>query len=1080
MDKALDIKSSTWVSASAGSGKTTILVNRLLMLLINNVDVSKILCITYTRTAAAEMKDRIYKILSQWAIMNDDNLRSDIKNRLNIDNYKNLDGVRVLFAKVIDNIDNLKILTIHSFCQQIIARFPIEAGIYPNFELIDDYQSKELIREAFDTVLMDASIYSYLKKIMLETDNNNFIYKINDIISKRRYIDDSINYEEKLKDILELEYTDENEIFNIFFENCDFSDVIKLKEFIDSKGTDKSKETYSIIPHFLSEKKAFLGDYISIFVTDKFNMRKPLKVVEDDSFMFEVYNTEFFRCINYVLNLEKIKIYTLSEAIIKISLKVLSKYKEIKNLKGVLDFDDLLILTYKLLEDTEYSAWVSYKLDSGIEHLLLDEAQDTSFLQWKIIEKLTEDFFVGDTKSEKDRTIFVVGDEKQSIFKFQGANPEMFEEEYYYYKNLITNAHKNFHKIRLDYSYRSLKEILVFIDTVFKDSEYAKKISKLEDKIEHKNIRDGVGYVELWPLIEYIDEEDEEKNLNELVFENSNESKQYILLSKYIVQKIKSLIGHTIVTRNGSQRKAKYDDIMILSRKRNKQFLSILISELNKNKIPNSGQDRIDLFDNIIIKDIISLLTFLVFNNDDLSLANIIKSPILSLTEDDLFNLCVYKNENNVTLFDALKLKFEEKYNFLSNLIAMTNEASIYDIVFYTICNCKKNILDRFGNEANLIIEKFYDFILNFEKNYSTSLVSFISFVINNKNDIKKDIDVNDDDCVKIMTVHASKGLQSPIVFLCEASVSDGGAADKNLWFNETPIYNKKSLATDEIKDFLERDSYAEYCRLLYVALTRAENELYICGVVKNKKQDKNMLSWYNLAKNALVNLNGKVCPFDFDETLEKIVYGELEGLDIFFQTSMEDRSFNLIELKEYVDTKANNKNIIAPSQFYNHIDKDAAFAAASESILIGKAVHKLLEILPNVNNKNKVADVYLNNMFAAIKNKEFVKNQVLSLMDKFSEFFSNKSRAEVPIIGEVDDFIVSGRIDRLIEYDDKVVVLDYKNTKKHYKTMNDLPQAYIKQLDLYKKLLEKIYINKKVICYILITSYGELIEISN
>ena len=603
--KALDINSSVWVSASAGSGKTTILVNRLLVLLLNNVDISKVLCITYTKTAASEMKDRIYKILSQWAIMTDEELENDIKTRLNITNKVLLKEARILFAKIIDNIDNLKIFTIHSFCQQIISRFPLEAGIYPNFELIDEYKVKSLIDEAIDITINNDALYEDFKEVILINTDDDFKKRIGNIVSKRKSVYDDIDYSYELKKILDFNYSNKEEIIDDFLSGYNYNNFLRVKDHINKVSFPDSYLSDVLI-------KEDIEKYTTVFLTQKNEIRKPKKSMDAESLI--IFNNEAERCLKYISNIDKAKIYELSLSIINIALDVIKQYKILKDKSGFLDFDDLLIITYKLLENTEYSAWVNYKLDSGIDHILVDEAQDTSFLQWKIVEKLTEDFFSGDTKNENDRTIFVVGDEKQSIFKFQGASPEMFEREYYDYKNRIDSVRKSFYKINLESSYRSLNEILKFVDTVFKDEEYSKKISKLESKIEHKVIRDGVGYIELWPLIQK--KEIKEENNEDLDFESVNETEHYFLLSKYIVEKIKYLVNSNrcINTKNGI-RKIKYGDIMILSRKRNKQLISILISELNKNNIPNSGSDRINLFDNLLISSNILSVIILIFES---------------------------------------------------------------------------------------------------------------------------------------------------------------------------------------------------------------------------------------------------------------------------------------------------------------------------------------------------------------------------------------------------------------------------------------------------------------------------------
>ncbi len=1124
---ALNISNSIWVAASAGSGKTTILVDRLLSLFINNIDISKVICITFTKTAAHEMKERIYNKLAKWTIMDDNTLKGEIKRVVGLNNNdivpeNFLKQAKTLFARLVDNIDDLKIFTIHSFCQQIISRFPIEAGILPNFEVIEGYKVNELVQQAieetFENITKDNEIYSYIKNLILDNSEDDFYKLINYLIEKRKIFEyiKEYDYENDLRSLFKIYFKNKDEILNNFL-NYDFGSIQELAEAVieGKKFTDLQKKSFEPIETFIKNKnntenkEELILEYVSVFLTKEFEIKKTneniVKKLNDD-FLKNVLLEEQERCYELMQNLDNFKFFELSLSAIKVSLKIIDNYKKLKEKNSYLDFDDLITITLKLLQNTEYSAWVNFKLDNGIEHVLVDEAQDTSDLQWEIIRSITGDFFSGETKNENERTLFVVGDEKQSIYSFQDADPDIFNEKYEFYKELIEESRKIFCKVNLQCSFRSLNTILKFVDAVFQDKIYSQKISKQDDKIIHNNIRTGLGLVELWPQLSVKSEKHDSWDLN---FDNTIEIKNLELLASKIVEKIGDLLNNNraIIDRNGEKRKIKYSDIMILVKTRNKILLSYLIRQLNRKNIPNSGYDRLNLFENIIVQDFIAFFKFILFQNDDLSLANLIKSPFLNLKEEDLYKLCKEKEENKVNLFEILKnnQKYKEQYDFLIDIIEKSKTLSIYDLCFYILenHNIRLKIIERFDKNINSILNNFLDFIKNYEKdNTTTTLLSFLYFLENNKNEIKKDLD-NGEDQVKIMTIHSSKGMQAPIVFVADCNTGIAENQDKLFFYDEygykLPIY-KKGYKSDLIKEIKDNNGYkihAEYFRLFYVAITRAENELYLCssGTEKNEKKEEKKNTWYDISKNAMLYLGAEEKPFDFDGSKNKFVYGGENYITAKNAINNKNENLkndaikqNLKEILEYKIEENSTEKVITPSQFYSHTDKDDLYTKLNLKIIIGNAIHKLLEILPNivVKEKEKIADICLENSFYNLKKieKDKIKTKVLDILEneKFKKFFLNNSKSEVEIVGKVEDggkeIMVSGKIDRLVEYEDKILILDYKNTSKHYRTVNELPKNYIKQLELYKKLVEKIYVGKIVECYILVTSFCELIRI--
>ena len=1098
MRPEFDINSSVWVSASAGSGKTTILIRRLLNMILNDVDISKIICITYTKTAAGEMKERIYDALNRWTKIDENLLKNEIESLSNTKaNKEKIKKARTLFAKTIDNIDNLKIFTIHSFCQQILCKFPIEAGISPNFEILDEYQSNELISKAIDETLHNAksnfNIYESIRLLIKEKNENDFYDFINYLISKRKDLElIKNNYNDYLKDLFKIDFNDDYCLLMDFLSynfdyllkvcnnnSCKNSNIEKIKNYIIKINESKKEND-------INKLWSLVDDYVHIFLTKKNEKRS--------NFSNDL-SLEQERCFDFQKKLLNFKCYKLTISSIKISFDIIDNYKILKNQKGVLDFDDLIIKTKQLLENTEYSDWIKYKLDNGIEHILVDEAQDTSILQWEIIKYLTSDFFTGINNHENPRSIFVVGDEKQSIYGFQDANPEMFGKMYNFYKEIINNSRNIFAKIDLNKSFRSLDVVLNFIDNVF--SGYEDKISNIDKNIKHNNTRNGVGLVELWPLID-VKQNKKEKTWS-INFDSDEETKKQELLAKYIADKIENLLtsNRAIVGKNGEKRKIKYEDIMVLVKNRNKIFLSYLIKNLNKKGIPNSGLDKLSMFDGIVIKDILSLFTFILFQNDDLSLANIVKSPILSMKEEDLYKLCRYKIENNISLFSSLKYNYHDKYEFLSLIIEKSKKSSIYDLCCYilNICKIKENIISRYGNESYDIINKFLDFVYNYEINNDASLLPFLNFVENNINEVKKDLETSNQ--VRIMTIHASKGLQSPIVFIIDANSGVDSKQDKILWYKyknyiNIPCYkiNNGSEIIEKIKNYGSNCAYNEYLRLFYVALTRAENEIYICGL-EHHNNAKDNKSWYKIAEATMKRINCRSMNFDFNNSLEKLVYGDYNYLDmpqyeecdkikVDFESQKIELLLKNIGVHDYSKYK---QKIISPSQYYNYVDKDKIIGNNIHSVEKGKIIHKLLEILPRIelSNRQNIFDMYTNNTDIFTRKEIHEICQIVTgILNNINlkPFFSENSNSEVNIVGEIDGDIVSGRIDRIVELDDKILVLDYKNTVKDYKNEIELPKEYIKQMEIYKKLVEKTNKNKLVECYILTTTYGRLIRV--
>lgn len=1136
--KASDPEYSIWTSASAGSGKTTVLVKRLLRMLLKNIEPSKILCITFTNTGAVEMKNRINSKLSEWTIMNDAELKEEI---IKLDGKDNLETklkiARTLFAKIIDNSNDFKILTIHSFCQQIIKKFPLEAEIIPNFQILDEITSAELLIQSEKELLktQNEDIKKSIQYIFTLINEDQFIKLLKQAINQKNnllYIEnkfytvqgviDEIKKIFNIKEYLKIEDIEEN-----FYKNTDFSKINQyVINYINSNGKNFDKQFIEKIQKYKNDKKYF-NEYISCFLTNTNELRKKLlsKDIKEkfpelnDFILLEAERS--FKISEYINNLHN---FQFTSSFLNIIYYIFKVYTFLKKQKGYLDYNDLIFETSKLLNDKRYKNlngennflnWINYKLDEGVDHILIDEAQDTSPIQWDIVRSITEEFFSGYGQKENlNRTIFVVGDEKQSIFSFQGAEPDIFNITLHDYERKIEECKKKFDNIYLNTSFRSLKAILNTVDNVFADPFRRKSITKLVDSIQHKFVRkEGYGKVEIWPLIEnktIIEDIDESKDKKQAKNQTNEWEINYLgkielsnkqQLAETIANEVSDWFKNEKMIcdrKTKCSRKLEYSDIMILVKNRDKEFINCLIRQFNKKNIPTMGNDKFNLLDSIISQDIISLLNFIIFNEDDLSLANIVKSPFLNLKEEDLYILCEYKNENNCSLWQAIKNnnKYCKEKTFLEDVIKKSNTSSIYELLLYIfeIKNIKRSIKRRFPYIADEIIKEFLNLANNYEKSHNnTTILNFISFLETTDLEIKRDIEQSTNE-IKILTIHSSKGLESPIIILPDTNhpTNTINKIDEILQYKEKgndyylPIlHEKKTELLEKIKNNMKEKTEEEYLRLLYVAMTRAENELYICDYKKRNGLQEN--SWYGILLDTIEkDKNKKIKTNKYIDGDIFYIGDDNEYCNIANECSNNDKNEikNNIQddkINEIISTFSKQKKekneikIINPSLYYqeNIIKKPTI---NNKNIENGKLVHKLLEILPNINKTewNSIIDIYLKNS----ENSTEIKKITLNVLnnEKFSFLFAKNSKAEVSIFGKVEKDIISGQIDRISIIDDTVNIVDYKNTND---LPNKIPEKYRIQLNLYKKLLEKIYKDKKINCYILWTSFGKIEYVS-
>jgi ATP-dependent helicase/nuclease subunit A len=1048
-------KNSSWVFASAGSGKTKILTDRVLRLLLSDILPSKILCLTFTKAAAREMEKRINDTLSSWIICSDEDLKNKLE-QLNgkVPSSQDITKARILFIKILDCDSKIKVQTIHSFCQSLIKIFPFEAKVKPNFELLDENGEKLLLKEAQQLMRKMAEQNIEVRNLITEVSAKLHDESLADLISnllskkeklvflKEEFFGSSGIIDEIFKKFDVSKNDDEQKIFADFLAKIDQKEVSNFATILTENGLKTNLDLAAKIKSFLSQPTLQnFPIYKSVFLTKENTQRKiPGKIPAD---ILSIATEQCELILQFSDRINSLKIAHDSALILKFCDVILQNYSNLKKEKALLDYNDLIIETSHLLSNPQHRDFVKMKMDSGFDHILIDESQDTNHRQWEIIKALSEDFFSGLSASEKERSVFVVGDEKQSIFSFQGADINLGREVFSHFKNKLGD---NLQEIALDTSFRSTAEILDAVDLVFADAGRQNATTKLGKFNQHKTVRDGSGHIEIWPQIKIEKEKSTEKNYEwQLHFLEENEKKEAALMAETIAIKIKSWINNSrqIAAKN---RAVNYGDIMILLRNRTGIFLHELIKNFHQYQIPFNSISKLKFSESLLIQDLIAAAKFTLLKDDDLNLACLLKSPFFLLSEEELLEICLRKNQNKTSLYEAItdtNLK-----NSLDEFSEKSHQLNCFEFFYFLLRtqNYYENFIAYFGQEALQILDKFLETAADFNKNFSPNLQQFLEFI--EKIDPEISLSETQNNSVKITTVHSSKGLQAPIIIMPDCSYNLRKLpSNKNgiFWIEGLPIWcSRKANENKIIADFREKrfiETSEEYLRLLYVAMTRAEDELYIGGFGNDSTYD----CWYEIIKSSLTE---KMISED-DFRKEKVALpNKLQSENQFIKSAEKP-------LKQKIEEQKTPIN---------------------KSLIKGKIIHKILEVFGKNYREEKI---WLKNLAKNIIEKEEIitaeeKNEIASLTNKFldSKLFTEIFCGEVKCEFET---VTSGnlqRIDLLIAKENEVIIIDYKSDETLPK---ETPQDYITQLQNYKKIISKLYPKKTISCAILWIKFMEL-----
>ncbi len=1144
--KAADPQNSVWVSANAGSGKTHVLSQRVIRLLLEGTDPSKILCLTYTRAAAANMSNRVFGNLSKWTMLDDEALRAEIeKLEGRAPNAEKLRRARRLFAEALETPGGLKIQTIHAFCESVLHQFPLEANIAAHFQMLDPLMEETLfatarremvtgavaadhpeLAEAFAMVLErggEAGLDALLSEIVAKRDGlRAFIDAIgHDPNYPALFEEFGFSPDDTAEGIADSIWPLRGFPADVFTEFALAAEAVDARRALDSIIPDAARafEERDSIARLKLLAKGFLKSD-----GDPYDPVKTFKKALHDRMpdLAERYSAAAAAIIATSDKLAMFRMLEGTRAALTIADWLIGRYERLKTGRGFLDFNDLITRTVRLLARQDAGPWVQYKLDKGIDHILLDEAQDTSPDQWEVVKRLAEEFFAGYTARDNvHRTVFAVGDEKQSIYSFQGAAPESFARTGHEFSQRIRGAERNFEKVTLTLSFRSTDDVLQAVDTVFSSEETRRGITLDPGPVQHNAIRAGApGYVEVWPSIG-ADVAEEPDDWTQAI---DHAHAPAVRVAENVAATIQNWIRSGEIIE-GSGKLLSAGDVIVLVRKRDR-FVHALARNLKNRGIAVAGADRLSLPGHIAVKDLMALGRFLIQPEDDLSLAAILKSPIFRLSEETLFDLA-YGRAAGVSLYTSLRRKAESSPELAEVAKRMDDWATeaAYKPVFEFYSGLlgrdgvRKAMISRLGQDAGDILDEFLSFCLAEERTGLPGLESFLATLESAGPEIKREMDQTRDE-VRIMTAHASKGLEAPVVFLV-----DGGAtpfSDQHLprlmpfeakgeelrrtkgylWRSGSDV---KNLYSQSMSDTLKERADDEYRRLLYVGMTRAEDRLIVCGY--HGKRAPNPATWHALVSKALIascKCEERAHPVAPDTIVHRFRVTPLPAVQLMAEppVAKDEQPVAAIppELLETLPPVELLPRPLSPSGASALIEETAEPVVSARSPVLdpevepgfaiarGLVLHRLLQMLPGMAEQDRrpAALRYLARAGAAWKDEE--RQALLSSVEAilgsedFAPLFAPGSRAEVAIMGSVTvkgkQRTVSGKIDRLAVTGDEVLIVDYKTNRPAPPSFEQVPLAYVTQLALYRALLGPLYPGKRVSAALLFTEIPGLIRI--
>jgi len=1131
---------SAWVEANAGTGKTKVLTDRVTRLLLDGVKPERILCLTFTKAAAAEMRNRLAHQLGRWALADEAKLDDGIAKLIDRPPQPAERVVaRRLFARVLDAPGGINILTIHAFCQALLKRFPLEAGVAPGFEILDEAEAQTILRRVQDEQMealarRDAppALAAALASVAGKVSIAEYAELMTRLLSERAWLLARIGDEAGLQRVharlaqemgCRVGDTAESLTTGACLEASFDAAALGEAARALARGGKQDKARSTTIAEWLAsrDRPAMLAGYAGVFFTAKGEILARLATkaaIAEMPGIEDVLRREAGRlaqaldCINGAALVER------TLALLRLGLDITDRYTRAKRRRAVVDYDDLIVAARRLLESAESAAWVLFKLDGGIDHVLVDEAQDTNPDQWEVIRRLTEEFFVGEGAVGRSRTIFAVGDTKQSIFGFQRADPRKLKEMREWFDDRSRIADRIFVPVGLNVSFRSTPAVLEAVDWVFGEIEAARGVAEPGDVIHLPSRKNEPGRVELWPLVAASEDK---ADTTDIEGTGAALALPHERLARLIAAHAKQLIGTERRARDGETLHAGH--FMVLVRRRN-EFVNALVRALKREGVEVAGVDRLNLGQELAIQDLLAMARFVLLPQDDLNLAALLKSPLIGLDEEQLFTLAWKRTSH---LWRALRERateapFAAACATLADWLRHADSDTPFDFFARALGpqGGRRRLLERLGREASDPIDELLARALQYQGIEGGSLQGFLRWFETGGGEIKRDLDQNRRRELRILTVHASKGLQAPIVYLPDTTrvprdserLLAGADGEARLWLPRTDDANDAARAwRSQARD----RALEEQNRLLYVAMTRAEDRLYVGGWYGARKPDRGC--WYErieaglrasaeagVQDDARARVRAVAKTFDFASLLPTDGWSG-DGYELTNEgliAEAEQRELPIDDEAPLPDwwgrtapEEPDPPTPLAPSQ---PLPDEAAAEPRAYSPRIaddprrwqrGLLLHDLLRHLPGLPAAERAAAA---RRFLAQPAHGLAPEDVEQWADEalavteapaHAALFAPGSRAEVPLIGTLQTprgtFTVSGQVDRLAVSATEVLIVDYKTNRPPPESAEGVALAYRRQLALYRALLQRIYPGRRVRAFLLWTAAPKLMEIA-
>ncbi|HWI28838.1 MAG TPA: double-strand break repair helicase AddA [Stellaceae bacterium] len=1118
--EAADVAASVWVAASAGTGKTKVLTDRVLALMLAGSAPARILCLTFTKAAAAEMANRLNQRLSRWTTEGDGALAQELAALTGaMPDDETLRRARRLFALVLDAPGGMRIETLHGFCQSLLRRFPIEADVAPHFEVMDERSAGEALADAREAVLStartggDAALQAALAEVTRHVPEQGFDTLMTGLALERaqlaRALDGGVErFSADLREALGVAPgTSEESILAAAGAPGRFDEpgLRRAAALMLESGT-RDQECGERIADWLAAppdlRAETFDDYLPAFFTQKGERRVDLmtkKLAAKAPEAAAALAAEADRLGRVVAARGAAALAAASAALVRLGGAVLDAYEQHKERRALLDYDDLVLKARDLLERPGVAPWVLFKLDGGLDHILIDEAQDTNPEQWQVVRALAEEFFVGVGARAERRTVFAVGDAKQSIYSFQRADPQAFLDMRDHFAARVKATRQSWRSVDLDISFRSTDAVLAAVDAVFARGEAQAGVALDGARIHHTPFRAGhAGLVEIWPPVE--PDATAESQPWELPLEQRRVRAPQTRLAQAIAGTLRLWLdrGERLASRD---RPVEAGDVMVLVRRRG-AFVTELVRALKQAGVAVAGVDRLLLTDQLAVQDMMALGRFLLLPEDDLTLATVLKGPLCGLDDDQLFQLA-YPRQG--TLWSELRRRvgehplFAAAAEFLGALLARADFAPPYEL-FAEVLSARggrRATLARLGDEAEDPLDEFLSLALAYERMHGPSLQGFLHWLATGETEVKRDLEQRGRNEVRVFTVHGAKGLQAPIVFLPDTLQVPRQTAPL-LWTEAgMPLWRAHAGCVAPLIDRALAEAKArreaEYRRLLYVALTRAEDRLYICGWRNRQKPAEDC--WYHLVERGLAAAP-EAEPVEIDLGTDawrgqgwRLATPQRARPD---RTEALPRAAGLAEpLPEWAlappEPEPTPPRPLAPSRpgTADPAVRSPLGVESGAGLLRGRLVHRLLQSLPTLAPGKRGAAA---RRFLALPahgldatQQEELAAETLAVLDhpEFAPLFAPGSQAEVPVVALLAGKALAGQIDRLVVTGESVMIVDYKTLRPPPLDESAVPAAYLDQLAAYRAAVAAIYPRREVRCALLWTEGPRLMAVS-